>query len=175
MSFCPLLFTVMLWHDVSSSDLSTSVSTKQQEEKTHAQKTLFFFYQHLMDCCLMHCVPAAPLFARKPVCIYPHFLHHTLQNNTTALFSLIFLYQYIFNFRPLKLLQCKPSETILQSMVMQCFMRPRLLPQECAFACNCWFAFPYFTSFVVSEEHTPMWSSLLCLSMIRHLCDDLLL
>ncbi len=56
-------------------------------------------------------------------------------------------------------------------MVLQCFNRPQKKqkspPQKCAFACNCWFAFPYFTSFVVSLEHTPMWSSFLCLSMIR--------
>lgn len=85
-------------------------------------------------------------------------------------FALMFLYQYILVL-PTKVIAVQTSETILQRMVLQCFnklkKKQRLLPQKCAFACNCWFAFPYFTSFVVSVEHTPMWSSFLCLSMIR--------
>lgn len=52
-------------------------------------------------------------------------------------------------------------------MFQRAAKKERSQPQKCAFACNCWFVFPYSTSFVVSVEHTPMWSSLLCLSMIR--------
>lgn len=120
----------------------------------------------------MHCVPAVPLFASKLLCIYPRFHYHTLLHFTPVLlfFSLMFLYQYV-SVPDTKLIAVQTTETILQCMVLQCFNRPqkkqRSLPQKCAFACNCWFAFRYLTSFVVSVEHTPMWSSSLCLSMIR--------
>lgn len=84
--------------------------------------------------------------------------------------ALMLLYQYILALAT-EDIAVQTSETILQRMVLQRFNRPqkkqRFLPQKCAFACNCWFAFPYFTSFVVSVEHTPMWSSFLCLSMMR--------
>lgn len=94
----------------------------------------------------------------KRLCIYPHILKYIV-------FLLIFLHQYI------SVLATKVNAVQTSEMVLQCFDGPqkkqRSFPQKCAFACNCWFAFPYSTSFVVSVEHTPMWSSLLCLSMIR--------
>lgn len=117
-----------------------------------------------------------------------HFLHFLLENCSASIhtfcithskmhcyssyivLALKFLCQYILLLAT-KVIAVQTSEAILQHMVMQCFKRPqkkqRVLPQKCAFACNCWFALPYFTSFVVSVEYTPMWSYFLCLSMIR--------
>lgn len=105
----------------------------------------------------MHCVPAVPLFAWKHHCIYPHFLYHIFWNITTLFLLLCPSYQRY----------C--SANIWHNLTVYSiavFNRPQL-PQKCAFACNCWFAFPYFPSFLVSVEHTPMWSSFLCLYMIR--------
>ena len=126
------------------------------QQTQQKKRTLLFYSRNLMDWCLMHCVPAALLVFRT-FCIYPHFLYCTLQ--MTLLLQLNCFCSRMSTCRTARHQSyCKANiwNNLYDNAMFQeaAQKKQRSWPQKCAFACNCWFALPCFTSFVISEEHT---------------------